>query len=80
MVVLEGADTFLTYFDRQFFDVDHKLLFKLIMTTNWFNIESLLDKATKFIAEMIKGKQSHKIIKTFGILPDLTYDEQKVCF
>ena len=50
------------------------------MTANWFNLESLLDKATKFLAEMIEGRPIHKIIVAFDILPDLTYDEQKVGF
>ena len=80
MVILEGAKTVLSHFDREFFNVNQPLLFKIIMVANWFNIESLLDKAAKFIAEMIENKPIHKIIVAFDILPDMTYAEQAVCF
>ncbi|XP_052185353.1 SKP1-like protein 1A [Diospyros lotus] len=48
-------------FDAQFVDKDQATLYDFLMTANYLNIPSLLDKLFQKIADMIKGKSLKKI-------------------
>ena len=75
---LEGSTTELTDFDLEFFNLDQDTLFKIIMTANWLDLDSLLDKSTKFLSTWIEGKSTREILEKWNIQPDLFYGEVKV--
>nr|GEY75313.1 SKP1-like protein 1B [Tanacetum cinerariifolium] len=64
-------------FDTDFVKVDKGTLFDLIMAANYLNIKSLLDLTCQAIADMIKGKTTEEIRKTFNIKNDFTREEEE---
>merc|ERR1712109_267376 len=62
--------------DADFVDVDHELLFELILAANYMDIKPLLDLSCAKVASMIKGKTPEEIRKTFNIVNDFTPEEE----
>jgi len=64
--------------DSEFCKVDQGTLFELILAANYLDIKPLLDLACKMVANMIKGKTSEEIRKTFNIKNDFTPEEEEI--
>jgi len=47
------------------------------LAANYLNIKSLLDLTCRTVADMIKGKKSEEIRKTFNIINDYTPKEEE---
>ena len=67
----------ITSWDADFLNVDQGTLFELILAANYLEIRNLLDVTCKTVANMIKGKSSDEIRKTFNINNDFTADEEE---
>ncbi|KAJ1355557.1 Skp1- protein [Parelaphostrongylus tenuis] len=63
--------------DVEFLKVDQATLFELILAANYLDIEGLLDVACKAVANMIRGKTSEEIRRTFNIKYDFTPEEEE---
>ncbi|KAK7363602.1 hypothetical protein VNO77_05750 [Canavalia gladiata] len=63
--------------DAKFIDVDHQTLFNLVLSSNYLNMQSLLDLASNKIADIIKGKTPEEIRKFFNIKDEFTPEEQE---
>lgn len=63
--------------DAEFFNVDQKMLFDIIMAANYLNIEPLSDLAYKVVANMITGKSTEEIRAMFNIRNDFTPEEEE---
>jgi len=63
--------------DQEFLKVDQGTLFELILAANYLDIKGLLDVCCKTVANMIKGKTSEDIRKTFNIKNDFTPEEEE---
>ncbi|KAF7019189.1 hypothetical protein CFC21_032390 [Triticum aestivum] len=61
--------------DAEFIKVDQATLFDLILAANYLDIKGLLDLTCQIVADMIKGKTSEEIRKTFNIKNDFTPEE-----
>ncbi|KAM3277168.1 hypothetical protein ACQJBY_045163 [Aegilops geniculata] len=62
-------------FDKDFVDVEQRVLFDLILAANYLDIKGLLDLTCQKVADMIKGMTPEEIRKTFIIKNDLTKEE-----
>jgi S-phase kinase-associated protein 1 len=51
-------------------------LFRVILAANLLDIPCLLDLGCKRVADMIRGKSTEQIRKTFGIVNDFTEEEE----
>uniref|UniRef100_A0A7S1V748 SKP1-like protein n=1 Tax=Sexangularia sp. CB-2014 TaxID=1486929 RepID=A0A7S1V748_9EUKA len=63
--------------DAEFCNVDQSTLFELILAANYLDIKPLLDLTCKTVANMIKGKSTEEIRKTFKITNDFTPEEEE---
>uniref|UniRef100_A0A0E0LZ45 SKP1-like protein n=1 Tax=Oryza punctata TaxID=4537 RepID=A0A0E0LZ45_ORYPU len=72
-----SKDQELKSFDASFIDVDNTMLFNLILAANYLNVPSLLDLASRHMAELIKGKTVQQIRYLFGIVNDFTPEEEE---
>merc|ERR1711890_152296 len=61
--------------DKKFLDVDHGMLFELILAANYLEIKGLLDLSCKTVANMMKGKSAEEIRTIFNIKCDFTPSE-----
>jgi S-phase kinase-associated protein 1 len=64
-------------FDAEYVKVDKSVIFDLVLAANYLNIKTLLDMMCKSIADMIKGKTTEEIRKTFNIKNDFTPEEEE---
>ncbi|XP_065193475.1 S-phase kinase-associated protein 1-like [Sycon ciliatum] len=63
--------------DEEFLKVDQGILVELINAANYLDIKGLLDAAVKTVANMIKGKTTEEIRKTFNMVGDFSSDEEE---
>ncbi|WKX88997.1 hypothetical protein Q1695_008558 [Nippostrongylus brasiliensis] len=59
-----------------YFKVEHRMLFEIIMAANYLDIPGLLDDACKRVALMMKGKTPEEIRNMFNIANDFTPEEE----
>ncbi|CAG9317931.1 unnamed protein product [Blepharisma stoltei] len=62
--------------DAAFVELEHEILFELILAANYLDIKSLLDLCCAKIASMLKGKTPEEIRRTFNIENDFTPEEE----
>ena len=62
--------------DRKFLDVDQAMLFEIIIAANYLDIKDLLNTGCRAVANMIRGKSTEEIRKTFNIINDFTPEEE----
>lgn len=62
--------------DLKYIDIDQETLFDIILASNYLDIKQLLDLGCKTVANMIKGKSTEEIRKTFNITNDFTPEEE----
>ena len=67
----------LSEWDKTFYDKDLSVIFELILAANYLDIKPMLDAGCKTIANMIKGKSTEDIRKTFNIKNDFTPEEEE---
>ncbi|ORZ32092.1 Skp1 family, dimerization domain-domain-containing protein [Catenaria anguillulae PL171] len=63
--------------DAEFINVEQEMLFEIILAANYLDIKPLLDLGCKTVANMIKGKTTEEIRKTFNIQNDFTPEEEE---
>ena len=63
-------------FNKEFVKIDVDFIFELIQGANFLNIKSLLDVLCLAVADMIKGKTPKQIRGVFGIVNELTPEEE----
>ncbi|KAH9372494.1 hypothetical protein HPB48_011102 [Haemaphysalis longicornis] len=66
----DESPTQISAWDKQFLDVDKSTLFDLMLAANYLHLPSLLDAASKMVADMMKGKTVAEIRATFNIIND----------
>jgi S-phase kinase-associated protein 1 len=76
---IEGATEEITGWDLEYITNcgDMDTLFKIILGANFLDIPRLLDLGCKHVANMIKGKKTEEIRKTFNIENDFTEEEEE---
>ena len=62
--------------DTDFLKIDQATLYQIILAANYLDIKGLMDSACKTVANMMKGKTSEEIRKTFNILNDMAEAEE----
>jgi S-phase kinase-associated protein 1 len=72
-----NKDIEINTWDKKFLNIKQENLFSLILAANYLDIQELLNKACKTVAEMIKGKKAEEIRQTFKIKNDFTPDEEE---
>ncbi|KAI9223987.1 putative E3 ubiquitin ligase complex SCF subunit sconC [Blastocladiella britannica] len=63
--------------DAEYINVEQEMLFEIILAANYLDIKALLDLGCKTVANMIKGKTTEEIRKTFNIQNDFTPEEEE---
>ena len=63
--------------DEDFFKVDQKLVFDLILAANYLDIKGLLNMGCVIVAKNIRGKTAVEIRKHFNLENDLTPEEEE---
>lgn len=63
-------------FNREFVNIDMDFIFDLIQGANFLNIKSLLDILCTAVADLIRGKTPEQIREMFGIVNELTPEEE----
>ncbi|XP_037438261.1 SKP1-like protein 1 [Triticum dicoccoides] len=71
----KASERYLKTFDKDFVDVEQRILFDLILAANYLDIKGLLDLTCQKAADMIKGLTPEEIRRTFNIKNDLTKEE-----
>lgn len=61
---------------RDFLTLEHPILFRLILATNFLNYQKLLDLSCKCVADQIRGKTPDEIRAHFNILNDFSPEEE----
>ena len=64
--------------DVDFFKMEQATLFELVMAANYLDVKGLLDTACKAVANLIIGKTSEEIRKTFNVTNDFTPAEEEM--
>ena len=80
MKVFEGASKQtgnISPWDAEFLKMEQPDLFDLILAANFLDIDDLLDLTCKAVANMIIGKSTEEIRKTFNIKNDLSPEEEE---
>ncbi|KAJ4830426.1 hypothetical protein Tsubulata_032911 [Turnera subulata] len=62
---------------HEFTKVDQDTLFDVLLASNYLDIKNLLDLVCQTVADMIKGKTTEEIRKTFHIKNDYTPEEEE---
>ncbi|XP_020151140.1 SKP1-like protein 1B [Aegilops tauschii subsp. strangulata] len=62
-------------FDKEFVEVEQRVLFDLILAANYLDIKGLMDLTCQKVAVMIKKMTPEEIRKTLNIKNDLTKEE-----
>lgn len=73
--ITEECTVYISTWDETFFKVDQSTLFELILAANYLDIKGLSDVACMTVTNMIKGKSSEEIKKTFDIKMNFTSAE-----
>ncbi|KAE8730372.1 SKP1-like protein 1B [Hibiscus syriacus] len=73
----ENNSNELKVWDADFVNVDQGTIFDLTMAANFLNIKELLDLMCKTVADMMRGKTTERIRKTFHIKNDYTPEEEE---
>ena len=63
-------------FDKGFVNINMDFMFDLIQGANFLNIKGLLDVLCAAVADRIRGKTPEQIREVFGIVNDLTPEEE----
>ncbi|KAJ2750252.1 hypothetical protein H4S06_004416 [Coemansia sp. BCRC 34490] len=63
--------------DEEFINVEHNMLFNILISANYMIIKPLLNLGCKGVANVIKGKSSDEIRKIFGIEEDFTEEDKE---
>ncbi|XP_007009955.2 PREDICTED: SKP1-like protein 11 [Theobroma cacao] len=64
--------------ESKFVDIDKDSLYELLLAADYLNIDSLLDRVIKQVADMIKASRSvEEVRQTFGIKSDFTPEEEE---
>ena len=63
--------------DAAFVELEHEMLFELILAANYLDIKSLLDLSCAKVASQMKGKNPEEIRRTFNIENDFTPEEEQ---
>lgn len=74
----EKADktTDISGWDLEYCQIDQPTLFKVILASNYLDIEPLLNLTCRSVANLIKGKTPEEIRKTFNITDSFTHEEE----
>jgi len=72
-----SADDPIAVWDEEFCKMDMSLLFELILAANYLDIRSLLDFTCKTVANIIRGKSTEEIRRTFNIKNDFSHEEEE---
>jgi len=72
-----AADEPIVVWDEEFCKMDMSLLFELILAANYLDIRSLLDVTCKTVANIIRGKSTEEIRRTFNIKNDFSPEEEE---
>ncbi|GMR50697.1 hypothetical protein PMAYCL1PPCAC_20892 [Pristionchus mayeri] len=70
-------DTTVPEWDKNFFEIDFKLLTEVMKAANYLDIRKLFIEISKTIANMIKCKTAQAIRDKFNIYCDLTKEEEE---
>ena len=73
----ETRNNVICEWDQEFFKVEQKELFAIIMAANFLDIKPLLDGGCKSVANMIRGKSVSEIRETFNIQNDFSAEEEE---
>lgn len=73
----DGTSCDIIGWDVDFMMIDQDTLFDLVLATNYLDIPPLLDLCAKIIANLIKGKSTEELRKTFNIKNDFTAEEEE---
>ena len=72
-----SAEDPIAVWDEEFCKMDMSLLFELILAANYLDIRSLLDVTCKTVANIIRGKSTEEIRRTFNIKNDFSPEEEQ---
>ncbi|CAJ0768873.1 12277_t:CDS:2, partial [Entrophospora sp. SA101] len=62
--------------DQKYLDLEHDMLFEIILAANYLDIKPLLDISCKNIANMIRERSPEEIRSMFNIQNDFTQEEE----
>nr|XP_043612578.1 SKP1-like protein 1 [Erigeron canadensis] len=68
--------TELKAFDADFYKVDQKMLFDIILAANYLDNKSLLELGCRTVAESVRGLTTREIRKLYRIRNDFTPEEE----
>ena len=66
----------LSYWDKQFIDVDNRLLYDIIEAANFLDIPGLIEVGSRWICTNIKGKTCTEVRQILNITNDFTKEEE----
>ncbi|KAJ4825247.1 SKP1-like protein 1B [Turnera subulata] len=73
----ENKETELKDWDTEFTRVDQNTLFDVLLASNYLDIKNLLDFLCQTVADMMKGRTTEEIRRTFHIKNDYTPEEEE---
>merc|ERR1712187_752997 len=62
--------------DSEYVNVEHEVLFEIILAANYLDIKPLLDLTCAKVASMLKGKSTEEFKKEFNITEDLSPEDE----